>query len=176
MGVHRDEFLAALMRPHGFILYDCKVEYMAIDSVPERYGPLCIRLALGAIMIVHGAGKALGVGPAASSIPGFADSLAGMGLPAPLALAWIVALVEFGGGLAVLSGVFTRVAAAAVAADMFAAVMLAHLSNGFLVSEGGYEFALLLGLAALSLVVTGAGALSVTGALFGSDHRIRQLS
>ncbi len=122
-------------------------------------------------MFVHGAGKLLGIGPAASGVAGFANTLGGLGFPAPGLLAWAVALVEAVGGLFVLLGLFTQVAALLVALVMLVATVAVHLPNGFLVSEGGAEFTFLLFVAAVSLVFTGAGRLSIDRDLLGREHR-----
>ena len=58
-------------------------------------------------------------------------------------------------------GLLTPVAAAGCFGVMFVAAVSAHLKNGFFVQNRGYEYTLVLGLAALSVAFTGAGALSV---------------
>ncbi len=123
-------------------------------------------------MFVHGIGKLLDVGPAATGVGGFASSLQGLGLPAPGVLAWLVALAETLGGAFLVLGLFTQVAALLVAVVMLCATVLVHLPNGFLASDGGVEFTLLLFLAAVSLVLSGAGKLSAERALFGREQRL----
>lgn len=134
---------------------------MTIRNVPERFGPAPIRFALGLVLAVHGAGKVLNAGPAASGMAGFVDSVAGLGLPFPGLLAWVAALVELAGGLLLLLGLLTRFVALLAAIEMAVATLGVHLGNGFLVSEGGFEFTLVLALAALSLVLTGPGSPSL---------------
>lgn len=141
------------------------------------WNPVALRLGVGVVMVVHGLGK-LDLGPLANDagVAGFAGFLASMGVPAPSALAWVVTLVEAGGGVLVLLGVLTRYAAALVALDMAAAFVLVHLPNGFAVSEGGVEFVLVLGLAALALVLSGPGALSLERAVLGRELLPRALA
>ena len=49
---------------------------------------------------------------------------------------------------------------------MIVAAAVAHFKNGFFITSGGYEYNLLLGVAALSIAFTGPGAVSAD-ALFG---------
>lgn len=69
----------------------------------------------------------------------------------------LVGLAQFGGALAVLSGILFRLGAACIAIVMLGAVFLAHLPHGFDVSKGGYEYALTQLLIAVALLLTGAG-------------------
>jgi putative oxidoreductase len=121
-------------------------------------------------MLVHGLGK-LDVGPLAngSGVAGVVGFFASLGIPAPTLFAWVVTLVEVGGGLLVVLGLLTRYAAALVAVDMAVATVLVHLPNGFGVSNGGYEFTLLLALTAVSVVLSGPGRLSLETVLFGRE-------
>ncbi len=111
---------------------------------------MVLRVALGAVFIVHGWDKFGDV----SSVAGFLGSLS---VPAAGVLAWVVTLVELLGGVALVLGVFTHWAAKLLAINMIFALALVHFKNGFLVSAGGYEFVLVLFAAALSLSITGAG-------------------
>jgi putative oxidoreductase len=83
--------------------------------------------------------------------------LDGLGFPAAAAFAWLLALVEFFGGLAVLLGVYTRYAALALAAIML--VTTTMLWTGYM-GDGGFLAArldLLLLASNLSLVFSGPG-------------------
>lgn len=133
---------------------------------------LLTRVALGVVILVHGIGKLFGVGPAATGpgIPGFEGFLTSLGVPSPLLFAWIVALVETLGGLFILFGLLTRVAAALVAVDMAVAAYLVHLPNGFVATDGGYELVFVLFVLAVSLVISGdGGRLSLERAVFGRE-------
>jgi len=118
---------------------------------------LVLRLALGTIMFAHGAQKVLGWfgGPGPQ---GFLGWMGSMGVPAPLA--WIAILVEFGGGLAVILGVFARLAALGFSINMLVAMFMVHLKNGFFLGGeggGGIEFTLMLFAAALAIAIAGPG-------------------
>lgn len=122
-------------------------------------GLLLLRLGLGAVFIVHGAQKLFG------GIPGTTGFFASLGIPAPGVTAWVVGTVEFVGGIMIVIGLLTPLAAMLVAAVMLVAIVRVHLPQGFMVSDGGYEFAMMNLAAALALVFAGPGRFSVDGLL-----------
>jgi putative oxidoreductase len=130
------------------------------------WAPLAIRLGLAAIFIAHGGQKLFGLwgGPGLqTTIEAFERSL---GLPSYLTL--IVVGTEFFGGLTVLMGFLTRLAAAGLAADMIGAIIKVHLMHGFFLNWSitpgkghGYEFNLALLVMTLSLLLSGPGKLAL---------------
>ena len=93
-------------------------------------GPLLLRLALGVIFSAHGSQKLLGWF-GGGGLPATTQAFAQMGFwPAPL-WAFIAALTEFAGGLAVLVGWRTRAAALLLSVVMLMAMFKVHLPNGF---------------------------------------------
>ena len=120
---------------------------------------LIIRAVTGVIFIAHGWQKLFVYG-----LSGVTGAFAHMGVPAPEVLGPFVALVEFFGGVALVIGLLTRLAALGLAFNMLVAMLLVHLKSGFF-NPGGIEFPLSLFAAALVLVVTGAGNLSSDKAL-----------
>ena len=141
-----------------------------------RYGALVIRLALGVIFVAHGAQKLLGWW-GGSGFAGTVAQFTRMGMPAPLAVLVIVA--EFFGGLGVLFGALTRLAAFGIACVMVGGIFTVHLRNGFFINwsnEPGRGHGIEANLAylamALALCMTGAGALSIDELVFrGSGPR-----
>jgi putative oxidoreductase len=119
-------------------------------------GLLFLRVAIGLVFVVHGWQKAFLMGP--DGVAGFFGSI---GIPFPYANAIFITGLELVGGLAVIAGALTRVVAPLLASTMAVAIWTVHLANGFSVGSGGYEFALVLLLANLSLAMMGAGAHSV---------------
>ena len=123
-------------------------------------GLLVLRLAVGVIFIAHGAQKVFVFGFA-----GVGGSFADMGVPFAEVVGPMVGLLELIGGALLVLGLVTRVIAAALAVTMVVATLLVHLSAGIFVTEGGYEFTLLLGASTLALVLAGAGRFSLDAAL-----------
>jgi putative oxidoreductase len=133
----------------------------------QPYGPLVLRLAVGAVFVAHGAQKLFGVwgggGPS-----GTAALFSQLGLQPAMPLALLVGIVEFFGGLLLVAGALTMFAALALAINMGVALWKVHLPSGFFLNwaltpgQGhGYEFNLTLIGALLALVLTGAGAFSI---------------
>lgn len=127
----------------------------AIDS-----GLLLLRVATGLVFFMHGWQKLIDQGISATQ-SGF-DM---MGAPLPDVTAVIVTFVELIGGTFLIVGALTRIVGVLLAIDMAGAFFIVHVENGFFVSNGGFELVLLLGLAALSLVIAGPGRYSVDAML-----------
>jgi len=114
-----------------------------------------LRVVLGVTFILHGGQKLFVFGFA-----GVSGAFAQMGIPAPGLLGPFVAFVEFFGGIAILLGLLTRLAALGIGATMVVAILTVHLQNGFF-APTGFEFPLSLLASAIALVITGAGDFSL---------------
>ena len=127
-------------------------------------GLLVLRLVLGVIFIGHGAQKLFGSfgGP---RIAGFAKMLEQMGVKPGKLMAILAGLAEFFGGILVILGFLTPLAALALIVVMTVAVFTVHLKSGFFVTNGGYEFNLALAGMALTLLIVGAGAYGLDSTL-----------
>lgn len=106
----------------------------------RNWGLLLLRVALATIFIYHGWGKLNGIEQTA----GFFGKI---GIPAAGFMAWVVALVEFLGGIAILLGVYTRFTAKLLAIVMLVALFTAHWGGPWKSAE--LPIALLGGLCAL---------------------------
>lgn len=127
-------------------------------------GLLLIRIVVGLTMAGHGAQKLFGWfgGYGLSGTGGFMESL---GFVPGRRAALAAGLAEALGGLLLALGLVTPLAAAAIVAVMLVAVATVHLSKGFFVTAGGYEYNLVLAAAALVLAFTGPGAWSLDALL-----------
>jgi putative oxidoreductase len=131
-----------------------------------------LRLVLGIVIFAHGAQKMLGWfgGYGFSGTMGFFTKT--MGIPAPLAFLAICA--EFFGGLGLILGLFSRIAALGVGVNMLVAMAMVHRQFGLFANWSGtqkgegYEFHLLVLAIVLAIIVRGAGALSLDRAI----HRL----
>jgi len=130
-----------------------------------RWAPIFLRLALGTVFMAHGWEKL--TGPLGTP-EGF--NIEGWGWPYPVFWAWLVALVETFGGLLIVVGLFTRIAAALIACVMAVAILQVKIGRGLV---GGFELEFTLLMVALTLVVMGGGKLSVDREVLGLGIRGR---
>jgi putative oxidoreductase len=133
----------------------------SLDSL-QPIGVLALRLVLGAVMVAHGYPKVFG------GLSHHVESVAHIGLPGWLA--YFSAAAEFGGGLLLIVGLFTRLAALAVCINMLVAVFGVHFKNGFL-GQGNYQFPLALAAMAFAVIFSGAGVISLDHALRGKAKK-----
>ena len=85
----------------------------------QPLGLLVLRLALGTVMIAHGYQKVFG------GMPQFMGMLSHMGIPPWMG--YLTAAAEFGGGILLVVGFLTRLAALAIVIDMLVAIFKVHL-------------------------------------------------
>ena len=130
------------------------LEVLFMNKHTASYGPLLLRLVLGALFLVTGITKLLN-----PAIP--TGMLTNIGFPAPGAFAWILLLSEILFGLAVLLGYNIKLVVWPLVLVLVVATGLVYLP-GFSKNIVTILFHLL-GIAALaSLSLTGSGAFSVT--------------
>ncbi len=125
---------------------------------------LVLRLAIGLTMTAHGAQKLWGWF-GGYGYKGMTQFMAHEGLrPAGLWLNLAI-LGEIGGGLSLALGLLTPLGAAGVLAVMFMAVFKTHWKNGFFALNGGYEYALMMGIACVAIGIAGPGRYSLDALL-----------
>ena len=127
---------------------------------PADAALLLIRVTIGVTMMVHGFNHWRGGG----KIAGTARWFSGLGLRFGTLQAWMSVATELGAGLLLIVGLATPLACAAVISVMLIAGLLAHRKNGFFVFRDGYEYVLVLSVAALALATLGPGRVSVDDA------------
>jgi len=125
---------------------------------------LALRIPVGIIFAAHGAQKLFGWF-GGHGLDGTGQFFGSVGLNPGYLMALLAGLAEFVGGLALVAGLLVRPAAAALAFAMLIAIFAVHWSKGFFAASGGYEYALALFAASLSLLFSGAGRFSVDRAI-----------
>jgi putative oxidoreductase len=124
---------------------------------------LLLRVVLGLTMAAHGYNKFFGKGGLAGTA-GWFDSI---GMKPGMFHARIAATTEMSAGLGLALGLLTPIPAAGFVALMFVAAWTVHRKNGFFIVKEGWEYNLILAVAAVTVAGTGAGTVSLDYALFG---------
>ncbi len=119
----------------------------------RAYGITVLRVAIGLGLIYHGAPTLFN----GDAMQGFAGYVGKLGFPAPTFFAYCAILSQFLGGVALVLGAFTRVAAVFVLITMFVAIFIAHAGDPFPKKEK----ALLYFFCVLLFLLTGPGPLSL---------------
>ena len=136
-------------------------------------GLLVLRLVVGLILAGHGAQKLFGVfgGYGLAGTGGWLESI---GFRPGHAMAVLVGVAEFAGGLGLALGLLTPLSSAVVLGTMAVAVWT-HSANGLWSTGGGYELPLTNAVVAAALAFTGAGSYSLDHALgltFGTGYAV----
>jgi len=128
------------------------------------FGLLVLRLVVGLTIAAHGSQKLFGVW-GGSGMNGWTQVVQRLRMRPARPLAWIAAVSEFGGGLLLALGLLSPLGSLAIIGAMLVAIATVHLSKGFWVTKGGFEFNLTLIGASAALAITGPGAYSLDSAL-----------
>ena len=123
---------------------------------------LVVRVVMGVAFILHG-------WPKIQNPMGWMNAMGGDGVPSFLQA--LAALAEFGGGIALLLGLLTPLAALGIVCQMLGALFMVHFPMGhpFVAATGGpsYELPLVYLALAILLLVMGPGRWSFDALLFG---------
>lgn len=132
---------------------------------------LILRAALGVIFVMHGSQKVLGLFGGQGLQATVQNFQTHLGIPP--ALAYTACFTEFFGGIALILGLLTRLAALGIGITMGVALWKVHLAHGFFVNwackEGvkhGYEYNLALLAMSAALILMGGGSYSIDAKLF----------
>ena len=109
------------------------------------------RASIGAIFIVHSLKK---------FDPSWQEWLASIGMPPEMQLP--IALAELVGGIMLIAGVLTRITGAIFSVILLGAIFHVRWENGFFVSQGGWEWDLIMLAAVLAIIAVGPGKISVS--------------
>lgn len=126
-----------------------------IDPKTAPYAALVLRVSSGALFLAHGLLKLLVFTPAGTA--GYFESI---GLPG--ALAYLTIMTELAGGIALITGFYSRIAAVALIPVLLGAAYFGHGSNGWMFSSagGGWEFPVFWAAVLLAHALLGEGAYS----------------
>lgn len=143
-----------------------------IDTRTAPYGVFILRLALGILFVAHASLKIF-----VFTLPGTAQFFGSLGLPP--ALGYIAPFWELAGAVALILGVWPRLAAILTIPILLGAIVSVHGPAGFFFTSpnGGWEFPALwiVGLITVALVGDGAFALVPTPLLGESEpSRLRR--
>lgn len=131
-----------------------------LSSLTSPWALTALRIGVGFILAFHGWLKLTGY-------DAWHDQVVQLGLPMPDVLAPLAIAGELGGGIGLMIGFLTPIAALGTLTNMLVAIFAVHLGNGLLAKDGGFEFPLTLALVSLFFVLRGAGRFSVDEVLFG---------
>jgi len=136
-------------------------------ATKNEYSTTVLRVALGVVMLPHGAQKLLGWFGGQGFTGTMHHFTENMGVPYLFAL--LAVLAESLGALGLIAGLFTRVAALGIGATIGVAALMVHVKHGFFMnwfgkqSGEGFEYHLLVVAMALVLAITGGGRWSLDG-------------
>ena len=122
-------------------------------------GLFIVRLALGIIFIAHGGQKMFGWF-GGRGLEATVTGFAGMGIPT--VFGYLAAFTEFFGGVAVLIGLLSRLAALGLTVTMAVAIAMVHGKNGFFLANQGFEYNLALIAMALAVAIAGPGRIALS--------------
>jgi putative oxidoreductase len=122
-------------------------------------GLLLLRLMLAIVFVFHGSQKLFGAF-GGHGLDATAQWMGSIGIPLPWLSALLAGLSEFGGGLALATGILFRPVLLPLVFTMLVAAFVGHAGKGFAAPQGN-EFPLTLAVAVLALVFTGPGTLAL---------------
>lgn len=128
-------------------------------------GLLILRACLGLTMAAHGYNKIFSGG----RIGGTACWFDSIGMRPGAVHARIAAGTEVAAGLGLAVGLLTPIPAAGFVALMVVAGWTVHRSNGFFIVKNGWEYNMVLAVAAVGIAMVGPGRLSLDALLFGGN-------
>ncbi|MCC2617139.1 DoxX family protein [Aestuariibacter halophilus] len=133
---------------------------ITLVNTPAHWAPLVLRVVAGVIFAAHGAQKLFGWF-GGYGLEGTGQWMASIGLTPGYWMALLAGSAEFFGGLLLLAGLLVRPTALMLAVTMVVAIVTVHLDNGLFMANNGYEFGLALLAISVSLMMSGAGRVSV---------------
>ena len=124
------------------------------DGRLQSYGLAVLRVVVGIVFLTHGYQKIFKM-----HLGGVSGFFGHVDIPLPVLFAVVVMVVEFAGGILLITGLATRIPSVLLAIDMIVALLVVHLPGGYLKSGGELPLLLLAGVICLALAGGGAGSL-----------------
>lgn len=137
-----------------------KALFEKVTQSNAGFGALALRIPISVIFMAHGAQKLFGVF-GGYGLEGTGQWMESIGLAPGFLMALLAGSAEFFGGIFLLLGILTRPTAIALAGTMIVAIFSVHFENGLFMSNNGYEFALALLAASVSLAFSGSGKVAI---------------
>ena len=144
---------------------------LSLFRTQSSLAPTLLRLPLGIVFFAHGCQKTFGLFGGAGLHATL--NMFEKGMHVPPVFAYLAVAAEFLGGLGLILGFLTRIAALGICANMCVAIYKVHWPNGLFMNWGGnqkgegIEYHLLAIGMCLALMILGAGLFSVDHALSG---------
>lgn len=139
--------------------------YKLLDS-KAGWEMTLLRIVVGVVFMMHGSQKLFGLF-GGGGLEGTAAFMSSLGLEPAYVMATLAGLGEFFGGLFILVGFITRLGAISTSIVALVAIFTVHINNGFFMSANGFEYALVLLVASISIFIGGAGK-------YGLDNEIKK--
>jgi len=135
------------------------------DSLPARLAPTVLsilRIVAALLFIEHGLSRLFGY---PSPLP----------TPPLFTLYWFAGVIELAGGMLLMLGLFTRLAALIMSGEMAFAYFLSHAPNGFFPILNRGDAAILFCFVFLYIAFAGAGPWSLDARIGGARERARAM-
>jgi putative oxidoreductase len=122
---------------------------------------VALRLGLGIMFLAHGLQMAFGLFRG-SGVVGFSKMLGGMPVLPSIVWSYLAAYSTLIGGAMLIVGLYTRLAIIPLLIFMLVAVFRVHISKGFFLMNGGYEYNFVIMCSLIALLFLGGGKYSIT--------------
>jgi putative oxidoreductase len=154
-------------------------EYVTrLIATSRSLAPIMLRLGMATVFLAHGLQKTMGLFGGAGYSATMTMFTHQMGIPA--VFAFLAIMTELLAPLALIAGLFTRLAALALTIEMIVAVLLVHLPNGFFMNWAGtkagegFEFHILAVAMGVALMIAGGGQCSIDRLMYSRMQEKRK--